>query len=162
MFHFHLAGGLFSCVLRPRWSRDAGGAPWTRGHFLSVCLHQLTVIPPHPSDHIGSPTFPVSKITVSKDRRKTAVSRFCLEEKGFRDSKRKRKHLSILISTLKGKRFSFAFCWNWTDESPQKRKSRGQQLKHLSNDASLCLLKSVFKLLTGCLRVLEVIVCRKC
>lgn len=65
--------------------------------------------PSQPSDHIGSLTFSVSKITVSKERKKTAVSRFYLEEKGFRDSKEK-KHLSISISMLKGKSFFLAFC----------------------------------------------------
>lgn len=82
--------------------------------------------------------------------------------KGFQGQQEKKKTPFYFNKHVERKEIFLHFLLklNWW-KSP-KEKSRGHQLKHLSNDASLCLLKSVFKLLTGCLRVLEVIVCIKC
>lgn len=125
------------------WSLAAGGLAVTKV-IPYYCLDiSAPRAPPKPSDHPERAAFSVSKIIVSKQRKKTSPTSFYLEEKGFRDQQGK-NFLSLSISKLKGVGFFsflflllfffllfFAFCWSWADKSPEMRKSRGQQLKAL-------------------------------
>lgn len=140
------------------------GSWWQRSFPISAS-HQRTRAPPTSSDRIERPPFSVSRITVSKERKKTSPSRFCLEEKGFRDQERKKKILFLSISKLKGKIFFFFFCFALFSVKAELIKvlkwenQGGSSYKHLSNDVFFCLLKSEFKLLTGHFSVLRVTRC---
>ena len=80
-----------------------------KGHSLLVPPRQCMRAPPKPSDRIERPAFSVSKITVSKERKKTSLSKFCLEEKGFRDQQEKELPFSFNKKVKRGDFFFFCF-----------------------------------------------------
>lgn len=152
------------------WSRNAGKLPATEGHSLLVCLHQHTMGASHILwSHRKASIFCFQNHCLQK-KKENFSQQVLFGRKGFQGPARERgektfyfnKHFKREDLFLFFLFLAFAFRWNWADKSPEMRKIKGAAVISARLMMSFCLLKSVFKLLTGCYSVLEVVGCIKC
>lgn len=140
-----------------RFCGAAVGGPHDRGPFpisVSTSAHCASFPrPPKSSDHGERQHFLFPKSLSPKKERKLLSAGFIWKKRGFGDQQGKKTQKTFYCNEHIKREvlcvfFSFAFCWNWADKSPEMRKSRGAAV------ISTCLMMSLFVSSRVCLSFL--------